>query len=244
MAKTAAAKVRLMVKARFFSVSMPWFHARNLNASVHRRLHTDRLLPRDMGPSEVEIERRFLIDGRGPRPWVDENEGTISMAQVYLEREGLSVDVASGQVLHNGTVLVEGVSPDRLRRIAAFDRWAVRLRVENERAVLTLKGPRTGATAAEHEFPVDVALAREALGRPDLPAVEKTRHLWRGDDGHLWDIDEFEGPLAGLIIAEVELAAEDERVELPAFLGLEVTTAKAWSSHSLADLVLEARRNE
>jgi CYTH domain-containing protein len=48
--------------------------------------------------------------------------------------------------------------------------------------------------------------------------------------------------LAGLIIAEVELDDEDEDVVLPAFLGLEVTTAKAWSSHSLAELVLEARR--
>ena len=197
-----------------------------------------------MGAGEVEIERRFLIDGRGPRPWVDENEGTVTMAQVYLGRDGLSVDAAGGRVLHNGSVLVEGVPTDRLERIAALEGWAVRLRMENEHAVLTLKGPRTGATAAEHEFPVEVALAREALDRPDLPAVEKTRHLWRGEDGHLWEIDEFEGPLAGLIIAEVELTAEDEAVVLPTFLGLEVTTAKAWSSHSLAKLVLEARRNE
>ncbi|MEC8265032.1 MAG: CYTH domain-containing protein, partial [Candidatus Thermoplasmatota archaeon] len=165
-----------------------------------------------MGADEVEIERRFLIDGRGARPWVDQNEGTISMAQVYLGRDGLSVDVAGGRVLHKGMVLVEDVPKDRLERIAALEGWAVRLRMENDRAVLTLKGPRTGATAAEHEFPVDVALARDALGRSDLPVVEKTRHLWRGDDGHLWEIDEFEGPLAGLIIAEVELAAEDEHV--------------------------------
>ncbi|MEC7461132.1 MAG: CYTH domain-containing protein [Candidatus Thermoplasmatota archaeon] len=197
-----------------------------------------------MGAGEVEIERRFLIDGRSARPWVDQNEGTISMAQVYLGRDGLSVDVVGGRMLHKGTVLVEDVPKDRLERIAALDGCAVRLRMENDRAVLTLKGPRTGATAAEHEFPVDVALARDALGRSDLPMVEKTRHLWRGDDGHLWEIDEFEGPLAGLIIAEVELVAEDEHVVLPAFLGLEVTTAKSWSSHSLAKLVLEARRKE
>ena len=197
-----------------------------------------------MGADEVEIERRFLIDGRGARPWVDQNEGTVSMAQVYLGRDGLNVDVTGGRVLHKGTVLVEDVPMDRLERIAALEGWAVRLRMENERAVLTLKGPRTGATAAEHEFPVDETLARDALSRPDLPVVEKTRHLWRGEDGHLWEIDEFEGPLAGLIIAEVELAAEDEAVVLPAFLGLEVTTATSWSSHSLAKLVLEARRNE
>ena len=175
---------------------------------------------------------------------MDQNEGTVSMAQVYLGRDGLSVDVAGGRVLHKGTVLVEDVPMDRLERIAALEGWAVRLRMENERAVLTLKGPRTGATAAEHEFPVDETLARDALSRPDLPVVEKTRHLWRGEDGHLWEIDEFEGPLAGLIIAEVELATEDEAVVLPAFLGLEVTTATSWSSHSLAKLVLEARRNE
>ena len=175
---------------------------------------------------------------------MDQNEGTVSMAQVYLGRDGLSVDVAGGRVLHKGTVLVEDVPMDRLERIAALEGWAVRLRLENDRAVLTLKGPRTGATAAEHEFPVDETLARDALSRPDLPVVEKTRHLWRGEDGHLWEIDEFEGPLAGLIIAEVELAAEDEPVVLPDFLGLEVTTATSWSSHSLAKLVLEARRNE
>ena len=97
-----------------------------------------------MGADEVEIERRFLIDGRGARPWVDQNEGTVSMAQVYLGRDGLSVDVAGGRVLHKGTVLVEDVPMDRLERIAALEGWAVRLRMENERAVLTLKGPRTG----------------------------------------------------------------------------------------------------
>lgn len=195
-----------------------------------------------MGGAEVEIERRFLIDGRGPRPWVEVNEGTVRMAQVYLDRVGLDVDVPGRRLLHNGTVLVEGLPVDRLQRIAAFDGWAVRLRMENEAAVLTLKGPRTGAASAEHEFPVDPALAREALARSDLAALEKIRHLWRGADGHLWEIDEFEGPLAGLIIAEVELDDEDEDVDLPGFLGLEVTTAKAWSSHSLAELVLEARR--
>ena len=195
-----------------------------------------------MGGAEVEIERRFLIDGRGSRPWVEANEGTVRMAQVYLDRAGLHVDVAGGCLLHNDTVLVEGVPSDRLERIAAFDGWAVRLRMENDDAVLTLKGPRSGASAAEHEFPITPALAREALSRPDLAALEKIRHLWRGADGHLWEIDEFEGPLAGLIIAEVELDDEDEDVALPAFLGLEVTTAKAWSSHSLAELVLDARR--
>lgn len=195
-----------------------------------------------MGGAEVEIERRFLIDGRGSRPWVEVNEGTVRMAQVYLDRAGLHVDVAGGRLLHSGAVLVEEVPKDRLQRIAAFEGWAVRLRMENDGAVLTLKGPRSGASAAEHEFPIRPALAQEALARPDLAALEKIRHLWRGADGHLWEIDEFEGPLAGLIIAEVELDDEDEDVVLPDFLGLEVTTAKAWSSHSLANLVLEARR--
>lgn len=243
MAKTAIAKMRLMGKGRFWSVSMPWFHVWNVLFVDHRSLHTAASPPRSMGGAEVEIERRFLIDGRGPRPWVEGNEGTVRMAQVYLEGGGLRVDVAGGRLMHGDTVLVEGLPSDRLQRIAAFDGWAVRLRMENDAAVLTLKGPRTGASALEHEFPVDPALAQQALARPDLAALEKIRHLWRGADGHLWEIDEFEGPLAGLIIAEVELDDEDEDVLLPEFLGLEVTTAKAWSSHSLAELILEARRS-
>lgn len=195
-----------------------------------------------MGGAEVEIERRFLVDGRGPKPWAENNEGIVRMAQVYLGKTGFEVDVEGCRLIHGGTVLVAGLAANRIERIAAFQEWSVRLRMENEHAVLTLKGPRTGATAAEHEFPVDPALVKAALERDDLPSLEKVRHLWRGSDGHLWEVDEFEGPLGGIVIAEVELDAEDEAVALPDFLGLEVTMAKVWSSHALAKLVLEGRR--
>ena len=127
-----------------------------------------------MGGAEVEIERRFLIDGRGPRPWVEVNEGTVRMAQVYLDRAGLHVDVAGGRLLHSGAVLVEGVPKDRLQRIAAFEGWAVRLRMENDGAVLTLKGPRSGASAAEHEFPIEPAWHKKHLRDLTLPPLRKS----------------------------------------------------------------------
>ena len=40
----------------------------------------------------VEIERRFLVDGRGPRPWLDSNEGVVPMLQVYRPDVGLEVE--------------------------------------------------------------------------------------------------------------------------------------------------------
>ena len=82
----------------------------------------------------------------------------------------------------------------------------VRVRITGDSAVLTVKGAPVGDARAEVEAPIDLAAARTMLeeglyvGTP----VEKTRstlHL----DGLTWQVDQFEGDNAGLIIAEVEL---------------------------------------
>ena len=60
----------------------------------------------------------------------------------------------------------------------------------------------------------------------------------------VWEIDEFEGHLAGLIIAEVELEEEHADVHLPYFLGMELThCGPEWSSHGLASMAHRARHN-
>lgn len=193
----------------------------------------------------VEIERRFLVDGRGPRPWVDNNEGVVPMMQVYLPDGCLEVEAARGALFANGRLLVEGLEASLIERVQARNDWVVRLRQEGERGRLTLKGPRVGAVGPEEEAGVPVGLVRSYLDDMSLPMIVKLRYLWRADDGHLWEIDEFEGPLAGLIVAEVELQDENEEVLLPAFIGLEVTHAGAsWSSHGLARMVQRARRGE
>ena len=65
--------------------------------------------------------------------------------------------------------------------------------------------------------------------------MEKTRYYWSGADKTVWEIDEFEGGLAGLILAEVELDSENQTIELPSWLGLELTGLANWSNAALAN---------
>ncbi len=53
----------------------------------------------------------------------------------------------------------------------------------------------------------------------------------------LWEIDEFEGDLAGLIIAEVELETEASEVLLPEWVGMELTHLEGWSNASLVKMI-------
>ncbi len=64
--------------------------------------------------------------------------------------------------------------------------------------------------------------AEELLLLCEQTLIEKTRYLIKHED-HLFEVDEFSGENAGLIIAEVELKSEDEYFEKPAWLGEEVT---------------------
>ena len=77
----------------------------------------------------------------------------------------------------------------------------------------------------------------EGLNLEGLPTVIKTRYLWNGGDGLLWEVDEFEGRLSGLIIAEVELESEDQEVSIPSWVGLELTHLKGWSNAALAEMI-------
>ena len=76
-----------------------------------------------------------------------------------------------------------------------------------------------------------------------LPSVEKIRHYWNGEDGLLWEVDEYEGSISGLIIAEVELESEDQEVALPNWLGLELTHLKGWSNASLSMMIKDSELN-
>ena len=59
----------------------------------------------------------------------------------------------------------------------------------------------------------------------------------------LWEVDEFEGMLGGLIIAEVELENIEQEVELPPWLGLEITYLKGWSNSALSLMIKDSKLN-
>jgi len=111
----------------------------------------------------------------------------------------------------------------------------VRVRLVEDRAWLTVKGLSTGATRAEFEYEIPAADARELLGLCDGPLVRKLRRIVV-HAGSTWEIDEFEGENAGLVVAEIELASEDASFEPPPWLGEEVTHDPRYFNSSLAAL--------
>ncbi|MCD6528012.1 MAG: CYTH domain-containing protein [Desulfuromonas sp.] len=109
----------------------------------------------------------------------------------------------------------------------------VRVRVVAEQGWLTIKGKNDGARRSEYEYPIPVDEALEMLHNLcEQPLIDKWRHLLELD-GKLWEIDEFLGDNAGLIVAEIELDDEDERFTRPAWLGDEVTSDPRYFNSSL-----------
>ncbi len=115
-----------------------------------------------------------------------------------------------------GEVMCQGYIPTQ-------DARTVRVRRVGDRAYLTLKGPAVGLVRPEFEYPIPVDDAQtilDTLCQP--PLVEKTRYrLPKGDI--MWEIDEFWGDNEGLIMAEVELTHADQVVDLPDWIGQEVS---------------------
>ncbi|MFL6708628.1 MAG: CYTH domain-containing protein [Massilia sp.] len=108
----------------------------------------------------------------------------------------------------------------------------VRVRIEGDEAYLTIKGKSTGATRGEWEYPIPLPDAEELLALCEQPLVEKVRR--RIDyAGHVWEVDEFSGVNAGLVVAEIELASEDAAFEKPEWIGAEVTDDPRYYNSSL-----------
>ncbi|MGH6922378.1 MAG: CYTH domain-containing protein [Propylenella sp.] len=124
----------------------------------------------------------------------------------------------------------------RLRQayIAETDRAVVRVRIEDDaRGVLTIKSAESGLSRHEYEFPLKVADDETLIALRQGSVLTKTR-FHAPHAGRTWEVDVYFGDNAGLVIAEIELAAEDEAVELPAWLGREVTGAAQYYAARLA----------
>lgn len=99
----------------------------------------------------------------------------------------------------------------------------VRVRIEGDRAVITIKGKSVGAVRGEWEYPIPVQDAAELLdGLCEQPLIEKYRRKIT-NGAHVWEVDEFLGANAGLVVAEIELGAEDEAFDQPEWVADEVT---------------------
>lgn len=143
-----------------------------------------------------------------------------------IERKFLVVGDAWRETAQ-GEVICQGYIPTQ-------DARTVRVRRVGDRAYLTLKGPAVGLVRPEFEYPIPVDDAQtilDTLCQP--PLIEKTRYrLPQGDI--VWEIDEFWGDNQGLIMAEVELTRADQVVDLPEWIGVEVSGDSRYHNSNLA----------
>lgn len=108
----------------------------------------------------------------------------------------------------------------------------VRVRIEGERGVITIKGRNVGAVRGEWEYEIPLADAVELLQLCEQPLIEKYRSRVEYA-GHVWEVDEFLGVNAGLVVAEIELDSEAEQFDLPEWVGEEVTSDVRYLNSSL-----------
>ena len=118
--------------------------------------------------------------------------------------------------------------------LAAFGDRTIRIRIiEGGDAILTLKFAGRGRGRDEFEYPVPLPEALEMLPFAIGRVIEKTRCHVR-HEGYLFEVDVFGGPLAGLVIAELETPDEVPDSKLPGWIGQEVTADSRYYNASLA----------
>ncbi len=120
----------------------------------------------------------------------------------------------------------------------------VRVRIRDDKAYLTIKGPSNKEGLSRYEFETEVSSEDgvQLLNLCGPGRIDKTR--WLVDfAGHTFEVDEFHGDNEGLIMAEVELASEDEPFEKPDFIGKEVTGDRRFYNSHLMKMPYYVWRN-
>ena len=110
----------------------------------------------------------------------------------------------------------------------------IRVREKGDDYFLTIKGNNIGISRLEYDFPISKEDAKELIFHfCKTTLIEKTRHYIK-HKGHTWEVDEFHGKNNGLIVAEIELESEDEKFEIPDWVGEEVTQDDRYYNMNLA----------
>jgi len=142
-----------------------------------------------------------------------------------IERKFL-VDLDKLPKLQNGKHIKQGY-------IKTVDNTVVRVRIKANKGFLTIKGENSGATRLEFEYEIALEEANEMLEKLcSKPIIDKIRYEISYDK-HLWEIDIFHGENEGLVVAEVELGDEKEKVLLPQWIKQEVTEDKRYYNNQL-----------
>lgn len=122
--------------------------------------------------------------------------------------------------------------------IPTVNGMTVRVRIAGDNAFLTLKDHAVGFSRNEFEYPIPLDDARQMLSLMcSKPQIEKYRYVIPATSpsaipGLHWEVDVFLGDNEGLVVAEIEVPAEDTLFDLPNWIGKEVTGDKRYyNSH-------------
>jgi adenylate cyclase len=130
-----------------------------------------------------------------------------------------------GQVLRSER-LVDGL-------LATSKGRKVRVRLYADRATIAIKTRKKGRVRFEYEYEIPIGDARHMLGTEcGRSVLAKTRH-YVPYAGYTWEVDEYETPLSGIVLAEVELRSEHEEPPLPSWVGEDVTGDPAFQKTRL-----------
>ncbi|MEA5668866.1 CYTH domain-containing protein [Stenotrophomonas sp. MH1] len=152
----------------------------------------------------IEIERKFLVTNDD---WRAAAHAVIPMAQGYI----------------NDTAAMD----------SGAQKASVRVRIQGDAAYLNIKSRELGHTRQEFDYPIPVGDARDLLALCVGGLIDKRRHLVH-HGGLLWEVDEFLGDNAGLVVAEVELQSADQAFDRPGWAGAEVTDELRYYNLALA----------
>ncbi len=98
----------------------------------------------------------------------------------------------------------------------------VRVRIKGDKGFITIKGLTRNACREEYEYEIPLEDAFSIMRFCEGDSLSKTRWYVRAGS-HLWEVDEFHGVHAGLVVAEIELPDAGYPISLPTFVGDEVT---------------------
>ena len=104
-----------------------------------------------------------------------------------------------------------------------IEKPTIRVRVVDNNGILTIKSSEAGVSRNEYEYEIPLDDATELLQFfCEKPFIEKIRYVVEYA-GKQWEIDEFHGKNEGLVLAEIELESAEEHIQLPPWVGKEVS---------------------
>lgn len=137
----------------------------------------------------------------------------------------MGIEIERKFLVANDSWRKDVISETRLKQgyLANQERASVRVRIGGDKAYLNIKSATLNIRRSEFEYEVPVSDAEEMLEQVAIrPFIDKTRYKVKWGE-HIWEVDLFHGENEGLIVAEIELEAEDESFQIPEWVEKEVS---------------------